>query len=801
MEINSQEYWQYRFEHDWQTTHGTDQTVFFAHLALSMMPNWFKQIVKKEKLEIYDMGCAMGETVHIFSQELQVPVCGVDFSPEAIKIASKNYPKNNFYVMDLNELSTSFHSDVIFCSNVIEHFHQPWIVASNLARAVHKYLILMFPYEEHISIEEHVYRFDAENIPLRIEQLQLIFANSVDASLIANTLYADKQILLIYASPNERPPDKLSDILRGIEHRADKDLEPALAEISRLRQSKEELDQQLQATQRRVEEGWRRESDLAKTIQAMQKNLDEALYRIEEGWGREKNLQQQVAEAIKQHQQLAVKVDYFEKDNAWFRQALYDAIVNNQQIEHSLSWRLTKPMRSLGNLLFYNRFAKVLWAIFSRIRAGESLYSIIITILAASPLAPFCKKILPTSLQMKLYRAYQEPLLLRQALRVTQNPLETKLLQWESTLSEQEELILVYSGVKYVDSEGQRSIRLIHEILKKGAKVIFVYWRWDTSEPLEDPGMNILALPIDYLYEKKIDFFQNHFTTHPKKTILVEFPHPSACQIVELANCFQWMTLYDVIDDWEEFSQKGQAVWYDRKAEIRLTNLVDINIATAVRLREKLQPYIRTSSPFLLIGNGVDAGRLHFEEQLAEYNFCKGDLQIGYFGHLTAAWFDWDLVCSMAQLRPNWTFHLIGYGAPKGLHLPGNVLLYGKKGPEELAFYAAYWNVAIIPFINCELTLSVNPIKIYEYLQLHLPVVASNMPEVNGFPYTQIAIGSQRFIEAIERAATMKVDTETIQQFVQQNTWTKKCEALLDAIRSGIPENSYKQIYRGDYQL
>ena len=296
----------------------------------------------------------------------------------------------------------------------------------------------------------------------------------------------------------------------------------------------------------------------------------------------------------------------------------------------------------------------------------------------------------------------------------------------------------------------------------------------------------MIKIHIDIIVQIKINNFEDYFKEIQDKCLLVEFPHPYVTQMIEIANSFGWKTIYDVIDDWEEFSHCGQAEWYDKKVERRVANIVDVNIATAHVLKEKIQKDILLPKPYYIITNGVDAERMKKAKRLPEYDFTKGTLQIGYFGHLTDAWFDWELIKQLAKNHMDWTFHMIGYGAPEKLRVPNNVILYGKKLPEELPKYAAYWDVAIIPFINNELTKGVNPIKVFEYLQLRLPVVASNMPEIAEYPYVSIAIGYEEFEAAIVSSAETVMEEEKVQSFIENNTWRKKCEELLKCIKNKI---------------
>ncbi len=405
----------------------------------------------------------------------------------------------------------------------------------------------------------------------------------------------------------------------------------------------------------------------------------------------------------------------------------------------------------------------------------------------------FLKLLIPKKLRSRFW-AKASPASAAELPGISAEAFQANLENFLSGIRPEEKVWLVLSGVEYVDHEGQRNVRLVHEAMKKGVKVIYAYFRWSTSDPLKLPTEYMLPIPLDYLYDNRSTFFEQYLTGHTDKTLIAEFPHRHVDEIIPIANCFGWVTVYDVIDDWEAFCAKGQAVWYKREIEERVVTNVDINVATAAKLKEKMLSWTGFQGPYHVISNGVDIERIKPAPKQEEYNFCKGTLQIGYFGHLTDAWFDWPMLKELARRRPDWTFHIIGYGAPENLEVPDNIILYGKKKPDELAYYAAYWDVATIPFINCELTESVNPIKIYEYLRMGLPTVASYMPEIANAPYTQLAIGVDAFEAAILRAAEMTVEEQVAMDYLKENTWERKCDAIIQAVESFDPSTTYKQL-------
>ena len=196
MRINSKEYWNERFDTDWLDYAGDKQTVFFANLLCDMLPEVFVREVMTRNYTICDMGCALGEGIPIFSRKFSTSVDGMDFSSEAIEKAKEQYPQNHFWIGDLQNLDSLKKYDVVICSNVLEHFYNPWEIFKNLAQVAQKYIVIMVPYKETLEIEEHEYHFSENVIPVNWAGFVLDYVRTADGRDIKETYYPDQQILL-----------------------------------------------------------------------------------------------------------------------------------------------------------------------------------------------------------------------------------------------------------------------------------------------------------------------------------------------------------------------------------------------------------------------------------------------------------------------------------------------------------------------------------------------------------------------------------------------------------------------------
>jgi glycosyltransferase involved in cell wall biosynthesis len=126
-----------------------------------------------------------------------------------------------------------------------------------------------------------------------------------------------------------------------------------------------------------------------------------------------------------------------------------------------------------------------------------------------------------------------------------------------------------------------------------------------------------------------------------------------------------------------------------------------------------------------------------------------------YAGAL-APWFDANAVREAARAAPESRLTLIGRPeTPEARKLAAepNIHLMGEVPHNQLPSLLAQSRVGLIPFKINELTLATNPIKLYEYFGLGMPVVSSRLPEVERFrDLVYIASDSAGFAAALQEA-------------------------------------------------
>lgn len=125
----------------WEKNKGKQQTKLFAH--------YFDQTITftDQKFTLLDVGCALGQAAAFFSRRYpNATVSATDISDVAISRAHNHYGEHvNFFTADIENISEFF--DVIYCSNVLEHFHDFTKKTRKLANCCQR-LCIMVPYNE-----------------------------------------------------------------------------------------------------------------------------------------------------------------------------------------------------------------------------------------------------------------------------------------------------------------------------------------------------------------------------------------------------------------------------------------------------------------------------------------------------------------------------------------------------------------------------------------------------------------------------------------------------------------------------
>ena len=191
--------------------------------------------------------------------------------------------------------------------------------------------------------------------------------------------------------------------------------------------------------------------------------------------------------------------------------------------------------------------------------------------------------------------------------------------------------------------------------------------------------------------------------------------------------------------------------------------------------------------------NGVDYDFFqHFENYKIEDVLLKilnnGKINICYYGAL-AKWFDYDLIKKIAKTQK---YNIILFGIKydeafdENINDEENIYFMGPRDYKVLKYYAIKCDILIIPFILNDITKSTSPVKIFEYMALHKPIVTTDMQECRKYKSVFIGKNHDDFIKCIEKAYKIRNDKDYIELLdkeARENDWKEKTELIINLIK------------------
>jgi glycosyltransferase involved in cell wall biosynthesis len=231
--------------------------------------------------------------------------------------------------------------------------------------------------------------------------------------------------------------------------------------------------------------------------------------------------------------------------------------------------------------------------------------------------------------------------------------------------------------------------------------------------------------------------------------------------------------VYDCNDNHLAFP--GTPAWARGYFE-RVVRGVDAVVVSAPLLREEVDPL--GPHQVVEIGNGVDFGLFDAAYRSPRLPAAITSLpspRVGYAGAL-AEWIDLELLAATARALPDASVVLVGPAVGAGIapreFFAGlaNVHWLGAVPHEELPHYVAAMDVCLIPFRSTALTRGVNPNKLWEYLALGKPVVATDFsPFIHAFR-SALRIGPSpvEFVAAVRAALAPPADAAAADRVAEE---------------------------------
>lgn len=250
----------------------------------------------------------------------------------------------------------------------------------------------------------------------------------------------------------------------------------------------------------------------------------------------------------------------------------------------------------------------------------------------------------------------------------------------------------------------------------------------------------------------------------------------------------QQLSIYYIVDNFAAFDGiENDTV---RLLENRALKSADLVFATAQTIIERLAI---SRKNILHSPHGVDVE--HFQSTQNAETQLPAELSdvprpiIGFMGSLAHDSIDIDLLARLAKRRPDWTFLLLGRQSSdvEALRQYPNIKLVEAKPYKEMPAWLKAFDVALMPFLQNELTRDLNPIKLREYLASGIPIVSTRLPAI--VPYGNVisfAHSDDEWEAAIENYLHNLGSIEARQKSVQHETWEARAKTVAEVIQTAL---------------
>lgn len=287
-----------------------------------------------------------------------------------------------------------------------------------------------------------------------------------------------------------------------------------------------------------------------------------------------------------------------------------------------------------------------------------------------------------------------------------------------------------------------------------------------------------------------------HWSDAPRVAVYAA-PFEPFVRLLPFLRAHGFSIVYYAMDDFAAASALGYTQ-FAPDAEAFLTQHADLCAAVSPPLARTLEVgTFRRNVPSVVIPNAINLDEWRRAPGSPRRALTRGELTLGFWGTIMDSMVDADLIVYTARARPTWALHLIGALDPEPQRIPlaaqlraeKNIYLHPPVPHAQLPMYATQFDVCIAPFPNNAFTRARDPIKVYEYLAAHKPVVVSYAPQLAGRPYVFVASSPAEFVELIEHAARLRIDTTQLDAFLAKQNWDARAAMLLDSIAMLQPAN------------
>lgn len=239
--------------------------------------------------------------------------------------------------------------------------------------------------------------------------------------------------------------------------------------------------------------------------------------------------------------------------------------------------------------------------------------------------------------------------------------------------------------------------------------------------------------------------------------------------------------IYDCMDDVLGFSNLPRMKEKLKNAEEALLKKSDLVFVSSENLKRKVQERGCDQTKISVVRNGYNGEILDTKPIKAKSSKI---FKLAYIGTISE-WVNFQLIEESLKRLENIEFHFYG---PTDCVVPTNkrIIFHGTVNHKLLYETIVDCDCLIMPFKINELILSVDPVKLYEYINFNKNIITIKYPEIERFgEFVHFYNDTEEFIEVVNQLIQdnhVKYSEKQRIDFLKENNWAKRTEVVTEKI-------------------
>ena len=252
--------------------------------------------------------------------------------------------------------------------------------------------------------------------------------------------------------------------------------------------------------------------------------------------------------------------------------------------------------------------------------------------------------------------------------------------------------------------------------------------------------------------------------------------------------------IYDCMDDELEFPHIKNNTVILKDAVLMekfLMQRANIIFCSSEYLKNKITIRSGVNREIIVVNNAIgipgDFKELMGNSKLVFNKLASLDNVFMYIGAISE-WFDFELILNVLEKNKSVNFVLLG---PADISIPNHERIHhlGTVNREDIFQLMQNVKGLIMPFKLNELIKSVNPVKLYEYIYMSKPIIATRYSETQLLEdYVYLYSSVEEFYDYVDGILNenifVKNDDFQNKEFVLKNTWEVRYKAILSYLKN-----------------